>query len=105
MGRGAWDQGDSQKCWGAGPLWEILLQASTEAVSVTQIPGDPMTDLVSQDNLISFLQFETVRAELRLRRLQRPGGAWTTDRGQVPAALPEATREPRLSSWGLLASG
>lgn len=25
------------KCWGAGPLWEILLQAFKEAISVTQI--------------------------------------------------------------------
>lgn len=27
-----------QKCWGARHLWEILLQASKEAISVTQMP-------------------------------------------------------------------
>lgn len=57
--RGAEGRGYSQKCWGAGFGWEILLRASTEAVFVTQIPGGPMSDLLSQDNL-SILQFEVV---------------------------------------------
>lgn len=52
--------------------------------------------LASQDNLISILQLGIVRATLSLSQPQLPGGVWTTDRVQVPAAVspkghPEAT--------------
>lgn len=77
-----------QRCWGAGPRWGVLLQASKEATSHPVSSGDPEALMpASRDNLISILQLGIARATLSPSQPQLPGGAWTTGRVQVPAAL------------------